>query len=77
MGSTLPKYVHRCSLCHPVIHQKCVEGISALPKEEAERMTNWTVHYPGDEEHYITTLDVFHQLVSTSKSMVTRVGFPF
>ncbi|KAE9409710.1 hypothetical protein BT96DRAFT_806726, partial [Gymnopus androsaceus JB14] len=37
-------------------------GISRIPASEAEKLVDKTVPIPGDEEHYIVSLDVFHQL---------------
>ncbi|KAE9395136.1 hypothetical protein BT96DRAFT_862126 [Gymnopus androsaceus JB14] len=37
-------------------------GISRIPASEAEKLLHKTVPIPGDEEHYIVSLDVFHQL---------------
>ncbi|KAJ7694903.1 hypothetical protein B0H17DRAFT_931433, partial [Mycena rosella] len=37
-------------------------GISRITKEEAARLPNKTHTIPGDDEHYIVELDVFHNL---------------
>ncbi|KAJ3500350.1 hypothetical protein NLJ89_g9839 [Agrocybe chaxingu] len=37
-------------------------GISRITKEEASHLVNYTYHLPGDEDHYVVQLDVFHQL---------------
>ncbi|KAF2788874.1 hypothetical protein K505DRAFT_393733 [Melanomma pulvis-pyrius CBS 109.77] len=37
-------------------------GISKINREDAMKLPNKTSALPGDEEHYITELDVFHQL---------------
>ncbi|KAF2261377.1 hypothetical protein CC78DRAFT_356142 [Lojkania enalia] len=37
-------------------------GISRVPKSDATKLVNWTVPIPGDQDHYIVMLDVFHQL---------------
>ncbi|KAF4562484.1 hypothetical protein EYR40_004702 [Pleurotus pulmonarius] len=37
-------------------------GISRIPKSQAEMLPNATEAIPGDEEHYVVELDVFHQL---------------
>ncbi|KIJ63431.1 hypothetical protein HYDPIDRAFT_92696 [Hydnomerulius pinastri MD-312] len=37
-------------------------GIMQLPRSEADRLPNKTAPIPGDEDNYIFTLDVFHQL---------------
>lgn len=37
-------------------------GISRITKEEASRLVNYTYRLPGDEDHYVIQLDVFHQL---------------
>ena len=37
-------------------------GLSQIDKESARRLPNKTAPIPGDEEHYIVGLDVFHQL---------------
>lgn len=60
-----------------VIDQKYVDGVSALPKEEAARLANRTAPYPGDEGHYIITLDAFHQLVSghDSANLLWQISF--
>lgn len=39
-----------------------VVGISAIPKSQAALLPNRTVPFPRQEENYIITLDVFHQL---------------
>ncbi|KAF9219543.1 hypothetical protein BS17DRAFT_716965 [Gyrodon lividus] len=37
-------------------------GIMQLPKSEADQLPNKTAPIPGDEDNYIFTFDVFHQL---------------
>lgn len=37
-------------------------GISKINREDAMKLPNRTSALPGDEEHYIVELDVFHQL---------------
>jgi len=37
-------------------------GLSRITKDEAEQLPNRTEPIPGDESHYIVSLDVFHQL---------------
>ncbi|KAK7044214.1 hypothetical protein VNI00_007936 [Paramarasmius palmivorus] len=37
-------------------------GISRVPKSQAALLPNKTVTIPGDEDHYIVELDVFHNL---------------
>ncbi|KAF7795291.1 hypothetical protein EIP86_006445 [Pleurotus ostreatoroseus] len=37
-------------------------GLSKIPKAEAMKMANKTLPIPGDPEHYIIALSVFHQL---------------
>jgi len=37
-------------------------GVSRITKEEASHLTNHTTRLPGDEDHYVVQLDVFHQL---------------
>ena len=52
-------------------------GISRIPLSQAEMLPNATEAIPGDGEHYVVELDVFHQLhclVSYSYHLVN--GFP-
>lgn len=37
-------------------------GVSRITKEEASKLVNQTYRLPGDEDHYVVHLDVFHQL---------------
>ncbi|KAF9523975.1 hypothetical protein CPB83DRAFT_727462, partial [Crepidotus variabilis] len=37
-------------------------GISRIPKSSAAQLVNKTVPIPGDTDHYVVGLDVFHQL---------------
>ncbi|PPQ98411.1 hypothetical protein CVT24_004090 [Panaeolus cyanescens] len=37
-------------------------GTSRLTRDEAMRLENATYRIPGDEDHYVVQLDVFHQL---------------
>lgn len=37
-------------------------GVSRVPKAIADRLVNSTYRIPGDEQHYVVQLDVFHQL---------------
>ncbi|KAF9522396.1 hypothetical protein CPB83DRAFT_777148, partial [Crepidotus variabilis] len=37
-------------------------GISRIPKSSAAKLVNKTIPIPGDTDHYIIGLDVFHQL---------------
>ncbi|KAF9453956.1 hypothetical protein P691DRAFT_770961 [Macrolepiota fuliginosa MF-IS2] len=37
-------------------------GASWITESEARQLTNHSVHVPGDEEHYVIQMDVFHQL---------------
>lgn len=37
-------------------------GISSIPKSEAAHLANRTEPFLGDEDSYIVSLDVFHQL---------------
>ncbi|KAF8971078.1 hypothetical protein BDZ97DRAFT_1337008 [Flammula alnicola] len=37
-------------------------GVSRITKQEASRLVNQTYRLPGDEDHYVIQLDVFHQL---------------
>lgn len=39
-----------------------IVGVSRITKEEASKLVNQTYRLPGDEEHYVVHLDVFHQL---------------
>ncbi|CAA7259148.1 unnamed protein product [Cyclocybe aegerita] len=36
-------------------------GVSRITKEEASHLVNYTYRLPGDEDHYVIELDVFHQ----------------
>jgi len=42
--------------------QHILVGVSRITKEEASHLTNHTTRLPGDEDHYVVQLDVFHQL---------------
>lgn len=33
-----------------------------IPREQAAQLTNLTINIPGEEDHYLVGLDVFHQL---------------
>ncbi|KAF5325795.1 hypothetical protein D9611_000059 [Ephemerocybe angulata] len=37
-------------------------GVSRIPRSSADRLVNATRPIPGDEDHYVVSLDVFHQL---------------
>jgi hypothetical protein len=52
-------------------------GLSQIDKLSARRLPNKTALIPGDEEHYIVGLDVFHQLhclVSIPSRHIARQG---
>lgn len=52
-------------------------GLSQIDKVSARRLLNKTAPIPGDEEHYIVGLDVFHQLhclVSIPSRHIARQG---
>ncbi|KZS89648.1 hypothetical protein SISNIDRAFT_458599 [Sistotremastrum niveocremeum HHB9708] len=36
--------------------------MTRITAEQESRMANWTSRIPGDEEHYIISLDFFHQM---------------
>lgn len=42
---------------------KIEEGISEIPRSQAAQLANRTLPWPGDEENYIVSLDIFHVLV--------------
>lgn len=35
---------------------------SKIPRQQAAQLTNLTINIPGEEDHYLIGLDVFHQL---------------
>jgi len=58
----------RCVSCiqaYIVTQLTCVNvqvGISRIPGSQATRLVNQTHAIPGDEDHYVVQLFVFHQL---------------
>jgi hypothetical protein len=50
------------------------DGMSTIPKEQAERLVNYTTAIPHREREYVVQLEVFHQLhclVSTQRVQPT------
>ncbi|KZS89073.1 hypothetical protein SISNIDRAFT_417280, partial [Sistotremastrum niveocremeum HHB9708] len=37
-------------------------GLSRITAEQEAKLANWTSRIPGDEEHYIISLDFFHHM---------------
>ena len=46
-------------------------GLSRISKAESKKLANWTEPIPGDESHYVISLDVFHQIHCLVSSWLT------
>ena len=49
-------------LCKMLIILHQTVGISRIPKSSAAQLVNKTVPIPDDPDHYVVSLNVFHQL---------------
>lgn len=38
------------------------DSLSRIRADEARKLVNWTLPIPGDPEHYVVQLSVFHEL---------------
>lgn len=45
-----------------ILYNLHLVGVSRITKEEAYQLVNQTYRLPGDEDHFVIQLDVFHQL---------------
>lgn len=51
-------------------------GVIKIPKSDAERLPNKTLPIPGEDDGYITGLEVYHQLHCLVRSTFFRTDLP-
>jgi len=50
------------------------DGVNQIPASEANKLVDKTVPIPNDEDNYIVTLEVFHQLhCLVSYTLISRI----